>query len=52
MSLSVTTIADAPKGKVWAYDQPPALWRNTRKKQISQESSSCVRPKFPKSPSL
>jgi len=24
ISLSVTTIADAHKGKVWAHDQPPA----------------------------
>jgi len=52
MSFSVTTIADARKGKVWAHDQPSALWRNTRKMPTSQESNPCIRPKFPKSPSL
>jgi len=54
ISLSVTTVADAflHKGNVWAHGQLPALWRNTRKKQISQESNPCIRPKFPKSPNL
>ena len=52
LSLSVTTIANAHKGKVWAHDQSSALWRNTRKKQTSQENDPCICPKFPKSPSL
>ena len=54
ISLAVTTIADAfvHKGNVWAHDSIPALWRNTRKKQASQESNPCIRPKLPKSPSL
>ena len=50
ISLSVTTIADTflHKGKVWAHDQLSASWRNTLEKQTSQESSPCIRPKFPK----
>jgi len=38
ISLSVTTIADTflHKCNVWAHDQLPALWRNTRKKHTSQ----------------
>jgi len=35
----------------WAHDQLSALWRNT-KKQTSQEGNPCIRPKFPKSPTL
>jgi len=49
ISLSITTIGDAflHKGNVWAHDQLFTLWRNTRKKQSSQESNPRIRPKFP-----
>jgi len=47
--LSVTTIADAHKGNVWAHDQPSALWHNTQKKQTSQRATHASAKVSPKS---
>ena len=51
IQLSVITIYRRrflAKRQAWAYDQLSALWRNTGKMQTSQESNTCICPKFPK----
>ena len=52
MPLSVTTSADAHKGKVWAHDQPPALRRSTRKKTDFTREQPMHTPKVPLKPKL
>ena len=47
-SLSLTTSADTflYKGNVWAHDKLSPSWRNTWKKQTSQESNPWIRPNY------